>query len=95
VTPRCDLNLLRRPRRFVLSFGGAGGMVMRRSLPIVFTVLMVVSAASPGPAADKEREAEAKVRAKLRGYWQELDPRLPKDKQVGPNGGITWEVFPD
>src|SRR5205823_11230336 len=72
------------------SKGGQEVSVAGRSLVIVFALSGVAAAGLPGAPAPGRRSVASRVRAKLRGYWQERDPNLPKDKQVGPNGGITW-----
>jgi hypothetical protein len=49
---------------------------MKCSLPIGFAMLGAASTAAPDSPTGKSHEAEAK----MRGYWQELDPKLPKEK---------------
>jgi hypothetical protein len=65
---------------------------MVRFATYVLCLIGIVPASSQ--CADKP---DAKKLLKVLGevYWQERDSKLPRDKQVGPNGGTTWEFYPD
>ncbi|QDU20242.1 NHL repeat-containing protein [Urbifossiella limnaea] len=59
---------------------------MRRlTLAAVFGFAAVVSG--------QPRPDDAAVKAKLTGHWREISSELPREKQLDPNGGLTWDLF--
>ncbi len=57
-----------------------------------FVLAAVVGMASTLATA-QPRPDEAAVRARLTGHWREISPELPREKQLDPNGGLTWDLF--
>ncbi|MBN9524140.1 hypothetical protein J0H58_37465 [bacterium] len=62
--------------------------MIRRTAVALACFAAVVAASHAQPRPD-----EAAVRAKLTGNWREISPELPREKQLNPNGGMTWDLF--
>jgi hypothetical protein len=60
---------------------------------IRFTTAVLVAVVIVVAAPAQPRPDDAAVRAKLTGVWREISPELPREKQLDPNGGLTWDLF--
>ena len=58
-----------------------------------FTIAVLGCAAAAALAPGQPRPDDAAVRAKLTGDWREISPELPREKQLDPVGGMTWNLF--
>ena len=58
-----------------------------------FTIAVLGCAAAAALAPGQPRPDDAAVRAKLTGNWREISPELPREKQLDPVGGMTWNLF--